>query len=67
MPSFGAAFNQQYTLALLEFWNLGTSSVCVCVGRGAFRGILWEVVSLGNLRPPPPTELPCWGKGTSCL
>ena len=55
MPSLGVAFDQQYALALLEFWNLGTSSVCVCFGGGgAFRGLLWEVVSLGNLRTPPP-------------
>ena len=69
MPSLGVAFDQQYALALLEFWNLGTSSVCVCFGGGgAFRGILWEVVSLGNLRTlPPPTEQLGLRKGTSCL
>lgn len=32
MPSLGAAFDQQYTLALLEFWSLGTSSLCVLGG-----------------------------------
>ena len=45
-----SSFDQQYALALLEFWSLGTNH-CVCVGWGAFRGILWEVVSQGDLRP----------------
>ena len=41
-------------------WNSGTwaPAQCVCVGRGAFRGVLWEVMSLGNLRPPHRAAVP---------
>lgn len=41
-------------------WNSGTwaPAQCVCVVRGAFRGMLWEVVSLGNLRPPHRAAVP---------
>lgn len=48
VPSLGAAFDQQYKLSAVEFWSLGTQ-LTVCVGWGAFRGILWGSGVPGNL------------------
>lgn len=63
MPSFGAAFNQQYTLALLEFWNLGTSSVCVCWEGGFQRHTLGSGVPGKPETPPPPHRAAVLGEG----
>ena len=52
MPSLGVAFDQQYALALLEFWNLGTSSVCVCWEGGFQRRTLGSDVP-GKPETPP--------------